>query len=200
MSDESQNEKRNESKNENESISWLSIREASFVLKVSERAIQIRAKQGKIPSRKVGGRWEVLATNAPQNETPPKPRNENEISRKNESDSRKRNEPQNENETPISFTETAQVKQLENELAFLRAEREKDSEEIAFLRGEVERRNTAESELRRLMLTDKQELLELRQRVAIGEAPHSETGKDTSEAGTGAQRAKARRWYEFWRR
>jgi excisionase family DNA binding protein len=39
--------------------------------------------------------------------------------------------------------------------------------ENAFLKSELEKRNTAESELRRLMLADKNELQELRQKVAL---------------------------------
>lgn len=70
--------------------------------------------------------------------------------------------------------------QLQAENAFLRSE----------LTSQREAREIEASELRRLMLMDRQELLELRQRVAIGEAPKAE----------GAQKPNSRRWYEFWKR
>jgi phage terminase Nu1 subunit (DNA packaging protein) len=52
--------------------------------------------------------------------------------------------------------------------------------EIQFLRAELEKRNTAEGELRRLMLTDRRELSELREQVRLLHAAPSEPMQETT--------------------
>ena len=81
--------------------------------------------------------------------------------------------------------------------------------ENAFLRAEVERHHQAESELRRLMLADKQELSELRQRLAIEaraapprdavDAPRASDGKEEAAAGKAEQEGSRREWWQFWK-
>jgi len=98
----------------------------------------------------------------------------------------------------------AELNALKNELALLRAERVKDGEEIAFLRSELtsqrEAREIEASELRRLMLMDRQELLELRQRVAIGEAPKAEATDNTRETPEGTQKQTSGGWWtRLWK-
>lgn len=71
--------------------------------------------------------------------------------------------------------------------------------ENAFLRGELtaqrEAREVEASELRRLMLMDRQELLELRQRVALVEAPKAEATDNTRETLEGAQKSTSGGWW-----
>lgn len=94
------------------------------------------------------------------------------------------------NKVPIKSTDPALVEQLQTENTFLRAE----------LTAQREAHQTAEAELRRLLLLDKQELLDLRQRVAQIEAPKAETGKDTQETTEGAYRATSGGWWaRLWK-
>lgn len=161
---------------------WLPIREASERLNLSERVLQKRAQRGEIASRKVKNRWEVLVcgtdpAEAPNERTPEHDSRTNERKRTNVRESNERGEPS---------PDTVLVAQLRSEVLFLRAE--------------LERRNEAESELRRLMLTDKQELLELRQQVAIGAAPQSETGEPLANDKQGAHKPTSGGWWQFWKR
>jgi hypothetical protein len=93
-------------------------------------------------------------------------------------------------------------------------------EEIAFLRKQVEAGNTAQGELRRLMLADRQELQELRQRVALllppapsPETPDELTAPGSPEPVSGTEEArgvqidtprsettKRRAWWQIWKR
>lgn len=159
--------------NERTNETWLSIREASERLKVSERVLQKRAKNGDIISRKVNNRWEVSV----ELEVSLESSNEqtNEYSRTSETDTRTNERADEQN----SGSQKSLLKHIQ--------------EENAFLRSELERRNTAESELRRLMAMDKQELLELRQRVALIGSSGNETGKDTQKEGEEPLRG-------FWKR
>jgi hypothetical protein len=61
--------------------------------------------------------------------------------------------------------------------------------EVEWLRGQIEQHNVSESELRRLMMADKAELSELRQRLALPAAP------DVDQAKT-----QPRSWWQFWKR
>lgn len=80
--------------------------------------------------------------------------------------------------------------------------------EIAFLRERVQQHETAEGELRRLMLTDRQELLDLRQRLAITAAPQdaqegageAETGAEGKRTAAERSRAEKRPWWRWWSR
>ena len=176
MSDES-NEQGFANVREQTNELWLPIREASERLNVSERVLQKRALRGEIASRKVKNRWEVLVCGTDPAESP------NEHSRTNE---RKRTNVRESNERGEPSSDAALVAQLQSEVLFLRAE--------------LERRNEAESELRRLMLTDKQELLELRQRVALVEAPRAEATDNTRETPEGAQKPTSGGWWaRLWK-
>lgn len=84
--------------------------------------------------------------------------------------------------------ETALVTQLQSEIEFLRSELTAQRE--AHQTSETERQTEA-AELRRLWLMDKQELTELRQRVALIEAPQSDTG----EPPEGAQKPTSGGWW-----
>ena len=106
------------------------------------------------------------------------------------------------NDSAPSFTETDVLK---SELERLQSEREKDAQELTFLRTQLEAKDkqleahtTAESELRRLMLLDRQELQELRQRLALPSA-ESETGKDPQTKGETAQKGFWERLRTFWK-
>lgn len=181
MSESETNERTNVREQTNES--WFSIREASERLKVSERVLQKRAQSGDIISRKVKNRWEVSLTQEPSPEIPNEQTNEH--SRTSESDSRT-NERSNEQD---SGTQEALIRQLQAENAFLRSE----------LTAQREAHQTAESELRRLMAMDKQELLDLRQRVALTGTSGTETGKDTPKEGGKAQRGFWSHLRRFWK-
>lgn len=100
------------------------------------------------------------------------------------------------NENTFPFPPPSEAENLRREIEILKAEREKDAGEVAFLRSEIERRNQSESELRRLMMVDKQELLELRQRLAIT----GEADTNSHDNGGGAEKITGRRWWEIWKK
>jgi hypothetical protein len=82
------------------------------------------------------------------------------------------------------------VKELLADIQFLRAE-------VARHGAEIERRDVAEAELRRLMLADKHELTELRQKVALLiEPPPVQDDQSGQEAPQTARRA----WWQMWRK
>ena len=141
--------------NQNEGASWVFIREASALLGISERAVQMQAKSGKLLSRKSGGRWQVqiLTQNEAQNET-------------NESASRSENEETKQFRENETKNESALIEQMQSEIVFLRSELERRNED-------VRRRDIADGEMRRLMLADRQEIAELRQRLALVAAPET---------------------------
>jgi hypothetical protein len=130
---------------------WISVREAAAKLGVSERAVQIRAKRGSLRSRRDGGRWEVSLDGRGGRESVSANANEN--------------EPKNEGGAKAeSESGAALLDQLRGEVEFLR-------EQARAHTAEIMRRDQAEGELRRLMLSDRQEIAQLRQQLAITAAP-----------------------------
>ena len=138
MSDEITSPKRSE--NEAKSEVWISAQEASRLLGISERAVQLRAQKGTLPSRRDGGRWYVrLETNT--------------SSAKRFAESEAKTEPIEATSAKQNEAgETRLVSHLLAEIAFLRAE----------LTAQREAADVEKSELRRLMMADKNELQELR--------------------------------------
>jgi hypothetical protein len=131
---------------------WVSIREATHRLGISERAVRLRVKAGKLDRRVEDGRAQVRL--------PDRAADPEAIPQASESDRDAR-------------------------LA------DKDAE-IAFLREQLQQHMTAQAELRTLMLADRQELIALRQRLALAPVQNaqkggSETRTDAKDAGVSKQ-------------
>ena len=88
----------------------------------------------------------------------------------------------------------------------LEARIEAQDTEIVWLRAEVERRDTAESELRRLMLADRAELQAARQQIAAWSAHEAQTAPESVSVVNESGDPKAipetvkRAWWQWWRR
>ena len=179
---------------------WLTVKEAAAQIGISERGVQMRAKRGKI-------RWKLdrdrllVCLEAPLSNGE---QDEQQLS------SRTNNE-QNSNTVFANTPASDMVVQLRSEVEYLRleltAQRVTHTEEIA-------RRDTAESEYRRLLLTDRQEIARLRDQLAITaaptdvpeafvDAPGEQTGSQSGPADDRAQNSaqqRKTRWWHLWER
>lgn len=133
---------------------WLPVAEAAQRLGITPRAVRKRCEMGNLRFRKQGNRGNRLEVQwEPEGELW---------------------EPKREPEEPEGIRGEPPPTRLE----------QRQQEEIAFLRGELvatrasliaqlEQRDVAESEMRRLMLADREELLRLRSQLAITAAPET---------------------------
>lgn len=175
-----------EAKNErNEANQWVSVREAAERLGIGERAVQLRAKNGLIESRREGRQWFVrLPADAPTSISLP------DSIETDESSETKRSE---RNRTSRTEANPALVEELKSEVAFLRALVETHTEETA-------RRDVAEAELRRLLLADRNELAQLRQRLALAAQEDTEGGETKDGKSATPEASAGRRWWQVWKR
>lgn len=103
-------------------------------------------------------------------------------------------------ENSEGFHEVSEV--LQNDLI------EQLRSEVTFLRSQIEATNIEKAELRRLMLADRQEIAELRQRLALVAAPEptpegpqsSEKDPPEREASGGPLESTRRPWWQVWKR
>jgi hypothetical protein len=156
---------------------WISPHEAAEQLGISIRAVQIRAQRGTLPSKREDRKLYVCLDALEETSS----RKADESFRETAKDS----------ETPDATPFTSLVEHQAEEIAFLRARIEEHE-------AEIRRRDVAESELRRLMLADKNELQALRQSAALMIAPSAED-KEEKAAETPAL-AWWQRWPRQWRR
>lgn len=147
--------------NATESTRWVSVKEAAASLGLSERAVQTRAKRGQIVAKKAGHGWQVCLDDQAAG-------------------SATTNASEAQAHATATSNETSLLEQLRSEIARL-------SEQLAEKDRQLERRDQAESELRRLMAVDKAELQDLRARLAI------ESGPETSAPAL-------RPWWTWWQR
>lgn len=149
---------------------WLPVSDAATVLSLSPRTVQKQAASGKLPSKMDGRRLLVCL----EVREPDANRGQNDA---NIRDSVREVEEIIEDAGKVDAERM--IATLEEEVSFLRSEltanRETHEEEI-------KRRDIAESELRRLMLSDKNELLELRHKVALLLPPTPNTDSGSQEA------------------
>ena len=163
----------------------VTVRQASVLLGISERAVLKRIQQGTLRARKSDRQWEVWLTSSSELGSEP---------------SVLSSEPMTGSAEPVQVDQTPLLDQLQSE--------------VQFLRTEIERRNQAEGELRRLMLTDRQEIARLRDQLAITAAPTDvpeafvdapgehdgfQSGPAEDRAQNSAEKRKAR-WWHLWER
>ena len=198
MSSEVQEPDRNRSAAGHAPVQWMSIPDAALLLGISERAVFKRCRSGTLTRRSApGGRVEVGVTTAkpvqePSAEVPAQDRNS-------------------------SGTEQDPGSQVVQN--GLQALVDHQGEEIRFLRSRLEASDVEKSELRRLMMADKNELQELRRKVSLltsapaestvqsSDVAHTDTlpeeaGIHTSETLEAAQvvdQIRPRRWWEVWK-
>jgi hypothetical protein len=128
---------------------WVSVAEAARRLSISPRAVRKRCAMGNQRFRKRGNRLEVQwEPNGNREEPEWEPTEPFAEPAGTETGTRG-----TDGEPKLEPEEPALVAQLRSE--------------VAFLRSQLAQRDVAEAELRRLMLADKQELHELRQRLAL---------------------------------
>lgn len=163
---------------------WIPAGEAAARLGVSVRTVQKRASKGEIPSRLEDGRRLIVCLPLREPDATP-------------------------GESFANVRDSGPEVREPDANRLLDTIARQDSE-IQFLRAEVERGRQGESELRRLMLADKSELSELRQRLAIlpaapvsdaVDAPEQSDGKSQAnakpDAGNAAQ-GQTRHWWKWW--
>ena len=182
---------------------WLPLREASEALGISPRAVQLRAQGGKIKRERREGR--VLFA-VPVHEAVHEAVHEESAALHAESEA-ERVADTRPSDALIARLEAAMEINL-----LLRQELEERKQEMREQRlvhqEQIARRDTAESELRRLMLADKHELNTLREQVKLLAAPVEDTPQPPQEARTAPEAAggdiltpmpETRRWWEFWK-
>ena len=157
----------------------VTVQQASVLLGISERAVLKRIQQGTLRARKSDRQWEVWLTSSSALGSEP---------------SVMSSEPITGSAEPVRVDQTPLLEQLQSEVQFLRAR--------------IEAADVEKSELRRLMLSDKNELLDLRQRLALTAAVTASESTDNAPGGAndsqpvmaneGAQ--KPRQWWEIWKR
>lgn len=173
---------------------FVTISTAARLLGVSER--HVRRLAGRLPdSDRQNGRGPAKVRLEALRVLCPEPENESGAVRQGAGDVR-----------PQSDTER-EIETLRANIERLTAERDGLAADKVRLNELLDRRDQAESEMRRLMLADKQEISELRQRLALTAAPDHpdappsrQDGRTAEEAGQGGTGGGTRRWWKFWER
>ena len=175
----------------NDSERFGTVKQAAEVYGLSERVILKRLSTGQIEGKKDGKIWRVLLPGSRIDDRQKVPRSE-----------------------PVPNDSESKPLHPEHVPNALEALVEHQAGEIAFLRTEIERRNQAEGELRRLMLTDRQEIARLRDQLAITAAPKDvpeaptdtpgeqsgyQPGPTDDRAENGAHKRKSK-WWHLWER
>ena len=175
----------------NDSERFGTVKQAAEVYGLSERVILKRLSTGQIEGKKDGKIWRVLLPGSRIDDRQKVPRSE-----------------------PVPNDSESKPLHPEHVPNALEALVEHQAGEIAFLRTEIERRNQAEGELRRLMLTDRQEIARLRDQLAItaastdvpeaptdtpGEQSGYQPGPTDDRAENGAHKRKSK-WWHLWER
>jgi len=175
----------------NRSERFGTVKQAAEVYGLSERVILKRLSTGQIDGKKDSKVWRVLLLSSRIDDRQEIPRSE-----------------------PVPNDSESKPLHSEHVPNALEALVEHQVGEIAFLRTEIERRNQAEGELRRLMLTDRQEIARLRDQLAITAAPTdvpeattdtpgdqngSESGPADDRGENSAQKRKTK-WWHLWER
>jgi len=150
----------------------VTVQQASVLLGISERAVLKRIQQGTLRARKADRQWEVWLSSSSALGSEP---------------SVMSSEPITESAEPVRVDQTPLLEQLQSEVQFLRAR--------------IEAADVEKSELRRLMLADKNELSELRQKLALTAAPEqTQEGTSVPHSAKAEAAAGSVSWWEFWKR
>ena len=161
----------------------VTVHQASVLLGISERAVLKRIQQGTLRARKSDRQWEVWLTSSSALGSEP---------------SVMSSEPITGSAEPVRVDQTPLLEQLQSEVQFLRAR--------------IEAADVEKSELRRLMLSDKNELLDLRQRLALTAAVTASESTDSVPIGTNdnqpvsaneraenGDRGLQPKWWQIWK-
>ena len=161
----------------------VTVQQASVLLGISERAVLKRIQQGTLRARKSDRQWEVWLTSSSALGSEP---------------SVMSSEPITGSAEPVRVDQTPLLEQLQSEVQFLRAR--------------IEAADVEKSELRRLMLSDKNELLDLRQRLALTAAVTASESTDSVPIGTNdnqpvsaneraenGDRGLQPKWWQIWK-